>query len=180
MRHPLKLHPDSACDAVKSIDVAFERVGEHGLRLRYTAAGNIAGLLLAPPGPPERKDELWRTTCFEAFFVLGNDHEYTEFNFAPSSAWAAYHFTGYREGMTPATGVAAPRITVDATADTFTLTATLEFPHRIWDIDRAALSAVIEETNGLKSYWALEHPPGKPDFHHAVGFALNLANKRYE
>jgi hypothetical protein len=36
------------------------------------------------------------------------------------------------------------------------------------------LSAVIEETSGAKSYWALAHPPGRPDFHHADGFALML------
>jgi len=37
------------------------------------------------------------------------------------------------------------------------------------------LSAVIEETSGRKSYWALAHPPGKPDFHHTDSFALELA-----
>lgn len=177
MHHPLKLHPDSTCDAIQRIDIEVERVGENGLHLRYTAGGKIADLLLAQPAPPERKDELWRTTCFEAFFIRGDAHEYTEFNFAPSNAWAAYRFTGYRQGMTPATNLTAPRITVQSTAERFTLTATLEFPHRLRDIDSAALSAVIEETNGRKSYWALAHPPGKPDFHHAVGFALDLANE---
>jgi len=39
---------------------------------------------------------------------------------------------------------------------------------------RLALSAVIEETNGNKSYWALAHPSGKPDFHHKDGFAYEL------
>src|SRR3546814_9971873 len=39
---------------------------------------------------------------------------------------------------------------------------------------RVALSAVIEETDGTKSYWALRHPPGKPDFHHPDCFALAL------
>lgn len=37
-----------------------------------------------------------------------------------------------------------------------------------------ALSAVIEEKDGTKSYWALRHPPGKPDFHHPDCFALTL------
>ncbi len=37
-----------------------------------------------------------------------------------------------------------------------------------------ALSAVIEEKEGTKSYWALKHPPGKPDFHHPDCFALTL------
>jgi hypothetical protein len=39
---------------------------------------------------------------------------------------------------------------------------------------RLGLSAVIEETSGRKSYWALAHPPGKPDFHHADCFAYEL------
>ncbi|OYY67097.1 MAG: hypothetical protein B7Y49_00295 [Sphingomonas sp. 28-62-11] len=37
-----------------------------------------------------------------------------------------------------------------------------------------ALSAVIEETNGTKSYWALAHASGAPDFHHADAFAVEL------
>jgi len=36
------------------------------------------------------------------------------------------------------------------------------------------LAAVIEELDGTKSYWALAHPPGAPDFHHADCFALTL------
>lgn len=39
---------------------------------------------------------------------------------------------------------------------------------------QAAICAVIEEADGTKSYWALAHPPGKPDFHHADGFVLEL------
>lgn len=39
---------------------------------------------------------------------------------------------------------------------------------------RLGLSAVIEETSGAKSYWALAHAPGKPDFHHPDAFALDL------
>ena len=37
------------------------------------------------------------------------------------------------------------------------------------------LSAVIEEVNGRKSYWALAHPVGKPDFHHNDCFTLELS-----
>ena len=40
---------------------------------------------------------------------------------------------------------------------------------------RIALAAVIEDENGGLSYWALRHPPGKPDFHHPNGFALEVA-----
>ena len=37
-----------------------------------------------------------------------------------------------------------------------------------------ALSSVIEELDGTKSYWALAHPPGQPDFHHPACFAATL------
>ena len=35
--------------------------------------------------------------------------------------------------------------------------------------------AVVEESDGTRSYWALKHPPGRPDFHHAAAYALDLA-----
>ena len=37
------------------------------------------------------------------------------------------------------------------------------------------LSAVLEEVDGTKSYWALTHPGDKPDFHHPDCFAAKLA-----
>ncbi len=47
----------------------------------------------------------------------------------------------------------------------------LDWGEKDWKL---ALSAVIEETDGTKSYWALRHPPGAPDFHHPDCFALTL------
>jgi hypothetical protein len=40
---------------------------------------------------------------------------------------------------------------------------------------RLGLAAVIEETSGRKSYWALGHPPGQPDFHHSDCFACEIS-----
>jgi hypothetical protein len=40
---------------------------------------------------------------------------------------------------------------------------------------RVALAAVIENDTGELSYWALQHAPGKPDFHHPDGFTLELS-----
>jgi hypothetical protein len=40
---------------------------------------------------------------------------------------------------------------------------------------RIGLAAVIEDTSGHKSYWALAHPPGKADFHHSDSFALEFS-----
>ena len=54
------------------------------------------------------------------------------------------------------------------------LAATIDLsglPKGVW---RVGFSAVIEERDGTMSYWALAHPPGKPDFHHRDCFALEL------
>jgi hypothetical protein len=37
------------------------------------------------------------------------------------------------------------------------------------------MAAVIEDDAGGLSYWGLRHAPGKPDFHHPNGFALEVA-----
>jgi len=102
-----------------------------------------------------------------------------EFNFAPSTQWAAYRFASYRSHMRAATAMNTPAIAVQSSADRFTLEAALEL-EELTDLPRNAslrlgLSAVIEETSGHKSYWALAHPPGKPDFHHSDGFAYELS-----
>jgi hypothetical protein len=39
---------------------------------------------------------------------------------------------------------------------------------------RVGVSAVVENADSSLSYWALRHPPGKPDFHHPDCFALEL------
>ena len=92
---------------------------------------------------------------------------YCEFNFASSGQWAAYQFDAYREGMQPLK-VATPVIAVTRRDEDFELTATFELGGRA---SRLGLSAVIEEADGTLSYWALAHPSGKPDFHHADCFA---------
>jgi hypothetical protein len=39
---------------------------------------------------------------------------------------------------------------------------------------RLAITAVIEDSQGALSYWALAHPASRPDFHHHNGFVLEL------
>ena len=172
MLHELIRHPDTPCDTVDRIDVAVARPQPGVLALRYTVSGRIAGVRIAPPAEPLRVDALWQTTCFEAFVRTAPDAGYYEFNLSPSTKWAAYHFADYREGMALAE-LSPPAIITGANATHIDVDALIYLPPSDppW---RLALTAVIEETSGVKSYWALKHPPGKLDFHHADGFALEL------
>jgi hypothetical protein len=174
MRHTLRLHPDSLCAAAKRIEIDIARPRPGSLILSYVVSGRIGDLRVPPVVAPARTDELWQHTCFEAFVRASPGPAYYEFNFSPSTQWAAYHFSGYRSGMRVAAEIAAPRIEVRSDEATFTLQAALEFDGLSSSL-HLGLSAVLEETNGRKSYWALAHPPGNADFHHADCFALELS-----
>jgi hypothetical protein len=176
MRYSLKRHPDSLCDAVTHIDVNVIRARAGGLLLSYSVAGEMGDLLLPAAAVPARADELWRHTCFEAFLRAGRDGGYYEFNFAPSTQWAAYRFDGYRGGMRVAEEISAPEIEVASAPERYTLRAALKLGESSSALRlQLGFSAVVEETNGRKSYWALAHPPGKPDFHHSDCFAAELS-----
>jgi hypothetical protein len=174
MRHTLRLHPDSLCAAATKIEADIARPRPGSLILSYVVSGRIGGLRLPPVAAAARADALWRHTCFEAFVRPSAGPGYYEFNFSPSTQWAAYQFNGYRSGMRVAAEIGAPRIEVRSNAETCTLQATLEIDGLSSPL-HLGLSAVLEETNSRKSFWALAHPPGKADFHHADCFALELS-----
>jgi len=174
----LRLHPDSRCAAVTHMEADVARPRPGALALVYVVTGEMRDLFWPPAAAPARADELWRRTCFEAFVGASPGKAYLEFNFSPARQWAAYSFSGYRAGMRVASGVAAPRIEVRTTDQQCELRAWLELEPTSLPGDaawRVGLSAVIEETSGRKSYWALAHPPGKADFHHVDGFAYEVA-----
>jgi hypothetical protein len=175
MRRLLKPHPDSRCRAAIRIEVGIARPRADGLVLSYVVNGKMSDIRLPAAVPPARSDGLWKHTCFEAFVRASSGAEYYEFNFSPSTQWAAYRFSGYRSGRRVAAEIDAPPMEVQLGPGCYTLKASLAFDclsglprQAAW---RLGLSALIEDTGGRKSYWALAHPPGKPDFHHADCFA---------
>ena len=177
MRHALKLHPTSTCHPVTLITVEVERTTSGGLVLHYALSGDTSALLVPPKDKPERTDDLWHHTCFEVFIARGQETAYREFNLSPSTRWAAYRFTSYREGMANLDQTKTPAIEFSITPDTIELKANVnsDLPgNEAW---RLAVSAVIEEKSGHKSYWALSHPNQRPDFHNADSFTLSLPSR---
>jgi len=170
----MKRHPDSICASVTRIDAEVTRQGA-SLLVRYGVSGNIAALQVPTPAVASRVDRLWQHTCCEVF-IQGSGGAYYEINLSPSTQWAVYRFTGYREGMTDVQ-VNAPIITLSVDTDKIELQARIDcsqLPGLSGNRCRVGVSAVIEDRAGGKSYWALAHAPGKPDFHHADGFVIEL------
>ena len=185
----LTCHLSTPCAAIHQFAVRVWRDGGK-LALQYRLDGDINALEIPPTSPSHRTDGLWQTTCCELFIkgVLQTDSVlkkqsvlvggYYEFNFSPSTAWAAYAFSAYRQGMVSADLVEPVKIAVRQTAARLELDAVV-------NVDGLALpntgklhlglSAVVQQQSGAITYWAFAHPEGKPDFHHLDGFVCELA-----
>lgn len=177
----LKCHPATPSQAARRLDVLVRRAASGALSFNFSLEGDMARIRLPPIRRSARKDGLWRHTCFEAFIADGAE-AYYELNFAPSTEWAVYAFSGYRQGSSPVElprDRPSPEIATRLTDYRLELGAVICLsglpPPRNESRLRLALSAVVEEESGSLSYWALAHPSGKPDFHHPDGFALELA-----
>ncbi|NTS64414.1 DOMON-like domain-containing protein [Sphingomonas sp. HHU CXW] len=168
-RYSLTPHPDHPPLGVRGVTVDLRMIDGGAMLLNYVVDGAETAVW------PERtsavrSDGLWRTTCFELFLMFDDEEHYVEFNFSPSSAWAAYAFDGYRDGMAELSRDLVPHVTrirqgVEVDCDLGGL------PHGELLM---SLTAVIEEEGGRRSFWALAHPPGAPDFHHRDCFTARL------
>ena len=169
----LQPHPMTPCAAVQSLQAEIIPQTNGDWLFRYVLQADRQALRIPALQTPTAIDGLWEHTCLEAFIGVRGETAYREFNFSPSTQWAAYAFHDYRERKVW-TASTAPVIAVAQTATGLTLEARIaaaDLPanpaQQPWEI---GLTAVIETATGAKSYWALQHPAEKPDFHHRGGF----------
>jgi hypothetical protein len=173
----LARHPESQGGAGFAVRASATRLPSGLLGLSYRVEGPMQELLLPSHAPPERVDHLWRRTCFEAFVKAPAAADYLEFNISPSSQWSAYRFSDYRHGREDLEA-RPPGISAREERGAYEIEVELAFdlPPSVGSLDvwRLGLSTVLETSPGVLSYWALAHPPGKPDFHHPDSFVLVL------
>jgi hypothetical protein len=168
--HTLACHPQSRPGAVRSLRAAIRRAGA-GLALTYVLEGDLDKLRIPPPRPPAIAGRLWEHTCCEIFVAPAEGPAYHEFNLSPSGEWAAHAFERYRKGAMLSDPALDPRIAVRRQPGSLELSAVIPLRGKKALV---ALAAVVEAGDGSLSYWALRHPPGKPDFHHRDAFVLAL------
>lgn len=165
-------HPATPTEVVQRLSVEVDNTVPGSLTLTYTLDGDIQELALPIDAEPVHTDGLWRHTCFEAFVHAPDGTAYTEFNFSPSGAWAAYSFTDFRQGMTPLE-IAAPQIALTTSTQRLILSVRLTAPVLVVSAP-LALTAVVEGKDGGQSFWALHHPTAEPNFHHVDGFRTRI------
>ena len=174
----LLCHPSTPSDAVRAITAHAARTADARLVVSFQVDGDLPSIDVPPPRPQRFTHQLWEHTCFEAFIAEAGAGAYHELNFSPSGEWAGYAFRAYRDIAGLVAETLEPHIVLRIAPDRLELEATLVLERLSPAYRRAALriglSAVIEEIDGQRSYWALRHAPGQPDFHHADALALRL------
>jgi hypothetical protein len=161
----IQLSAEAARDSNQRIKIAFELRGDFS---KVYFPEKIA--------KPQRKDELWKRTCFELFFAPIRDARYWEINLSPTGEWNAYSFTNYREGMKTESKIAGLQLQHARMKDGLRLEATADLFNLNLGQGPLCLSAaaVIETLDGKISYWAFQHAGKIPDFHLRESFIAVL------
>ena len=167
-------HPQTPSGVILGIDAVVGTYPGDNLTIEFVLKCDLSRLRIPETRTPRRAENLWAHTCFEVFVMAEDGPGYREFNFSPSGEWAVYDFRDYRDGEELPIEL-DPTIAVRRSSDRLELDAKIchDFLPQGRPL-RLGLSAVMEDAGGVLSYWALDHPAGKPDFHHPDAFALQL------
>ncbi len=117
----------------------------------------------------KRKSDLWKTTCFEAFWSIPGSEKYWEFNFSPLGFWNVYSFESYRQPQPPKESFEYHILDVRCTETDFQVK--LSHPLIQTEIE-ASLCAVVRLGSGELGYFSHKHAGKKPDFHLRESFSL--------
>ena len=150
------------------------------LELHYRLSGPLQRLRLPSQiagEPPQRRDQLWQSTCFEAFIGRAGQPGYWELNLAPNGDWNCYALNGYRQGLQPEPRIQAlpfvlKQRQLEGELEQLELTLSLPIGALIPAASALELSvtAVLDDVSHGCSYWAWRHSGTEPDFHRRESF----------
>lgn len=185
----LVLHPSASGSASDKLSVfASAQLLGDTLKLDYRVKAVGGGPLLIWPHNPsphgslsigQRRDELWQSTCLEAFIRFDDDH-YIELNFTPQGHWNAYVFDAYRKGMRQVNELnEISEFSCEKQEGAYELSVAVDLSGVLKSRQhfRLGLTAVIETEGGERSYWSLKHAGDKPDFHDSRGHILEFSTR---
>jgi hypothetical protein len=170
--HPTSLPADPPFNVWAKVDHAASLGAVATTNIWFGVSAPASRFVIPELSEPWRAEELWRSTCFEAFLRPAGEAAYREWNFAPGGNWAAYDFSAQREGMARADVGSPPYVRMEDNFTWWTVGATIAVDaDQGWEL---GLSAILEEKDGTKSYWALTHNCPAPDFHDPASFVARL------
>ena len=175
IKYRLACHPATPSSLVSQLTATISELTGDSIQLSYQVTGDLNRLLIPKQQTPNASDNLWQHTCFEFFIAQAEGENYYEFNFSPSTLWAAYAFDSYRVRREWAINE-APSISINQTQNHYQLDAVINLADLPLVNKKEAcligLTAVVETQQNEHSYWALKHPETQPNFHHRDGYIL--------
>ncbi|MDG0816084.1 DOMON-like domain-containing protein [Bdellovibrio svalbardensis] len=159
-----------------SIETTSQKTTPTELILEFTIRGDIGQVCFAESSlVAARRDELWKHTCLECFFSTGLEESapYFEVNCAPSGDWNAYAFSSYRQGMTPSQNLGV-KLTHRESSENEAFFRISVSGDDLLHARHLGMTAVIEFTDGTRSFFALAHPGPQADFHLKKSFSISL------
>ncbi len=159
------------------LQARLKRVSHRCLALDYELVAPAAEVMWPTASiSPQRRDELWLSTCLELFIANPGSAPYWEINLSPNGDWNVYQVSGYRQGLQPEPCIECMNMNAHSAADRHQLHAILELPPALLAAStlQANLCAVLQHVNTTTSYWAVCHPSHEADFHAHSGFVLEV------
>ena len=149
------------------------------LTIHYGLTGKLEEIFLPSLSVnPARKDELWKTTCFELFLAVKDSPQYWEFNISPSGDWNAYHMDAYRRiGFREETRIQKLHFEIQKDKNALVVGVSVDLNPiiQVEQILEIGISTIIQTKDGDETYWALVHPAPHADFHLRESFILAMA-----
>lgn len=116
-----------------------------------------------------RADNLWKTTCFEAFWAVPGFSHYWELNISANSPrWNLYRFEDYRLPQPPQASKDFEMDSLSTTDQTLECKLLGNSVHAKFE---ASLCAVVRTADSTH-YYSTNHAGEKADFHNRVSFTL--------
>ncbi len=193
------LIPFTPCAWVSAIDVEFSLSGDEIL-CAWALGGNTNSILWpARTDNPKRVMGLWQNTCFEFFIGPAAATHYYEFNLSPGGDWNTFSFSDVREDMQETRDLVCEHSQFTLTQDEAYLEARLRFCSAATDdLFRVGVATILEHkqdaghtsagrtsagrtsaghtsagrTSAGHTFFALNHPGVRPDFHRRDGHTL--------
>ena len=168
------LHPFEQQPWLDSTELKAAARWQQGLLDVRFALHTSADTVVRPKacGQPERRDELWTSSCFETFFAEPGQERYWEINLASNGHWNVYRLDRYRQGLQAEPQVLGLTYSVHQSATDLQLHFSLNMQTLIPECSSLELSltAVLEHPQHGCSYWALDHAGPEADFHRRDSF----------
>lgn len=169
------LSPFGAAPALRPFNLRASATWCNGLlEVHYRLGGPLADLVLpgSQASSPQRRDNLWQSSCFELFIAEAGHTNYWELNLSPNGDWNVYRLESYRTGLTPELEITRLPHRIQhhlgsTGREQLEVKLSLELAGAIDAQAELELSAttVLEHQRLGCSYWAWLHTGKEPDFH---------------